>query len=75
MTIEPFKMIDGREVELCVFLQSQVVCAFALFENPIFARDASPGGRHIDDSEKKTKRNKLCNPLDCSCSNGHVTKK
>jgi len=47
VTVEPFIVIDGREVELGVLLERQIVSAFALSENPFVARNASLGGSHV----------------------------
>jgi len=73
MTIEPFNMVDGREVELGVLLKSQIVGTFSFCKNEILTRDASSGGRHIDGGKKEAEGNKLCNSLNCNCPYGHVT--
>lgn len=63
--IEPFDVIDSRETELGVLLQSQVVCILAFSQNPVVARNASFGGSHIDELDQESKEQKANNLLDC----------
>lgn len=64
MTVEPFKVIDGREVQLGVLLERQIVSAFALCNDPVLARNASFGGGHVDAGKKKTKHAEQYDVLD-----------